>query len=1034
MEPEVAKLIANAKPAGLAEHRKANPDKQPQAKVTPEDVARPVVQTETDDGSEDNSSPVIPEGTVIQAEILRGGKLEPVQLTEETRGETIRRLTKRRIESQRLKDEKRPLSAIDQMFLSIGEQEIASLNKGELTPRQLAISYFELLTELYEKGISAGKLIKDQKIPPHYETRFKIFRHLVPGKLETKLVNAKTGLSTEYTKEGGYSGWNSERFINEIDQLNGLRQEIETAMFGQSFENPLFDQISTGMLPTEFLTKTGNAYHDKVVDQLMGTHGVLTLRYPGENIESLLEKNPTAALQSLHEAMEQALFAYSPQLAKELLLSQKPNGNLEAITKQIQQRENPETQKALDQATKEAGKASEGATKAEAKVETLRQQLENLKEQLPGKVQEYDDLESQLTTAEGRKDKTIDFWMKRLEAIDKRPASAPPAGLKDSDKADFIRAAEESKSAERQQIVQDIAKIHHGIEDLDIKVTQAKQVRSRLEAEIKRLEGENIIDPDSGEVTGNTGDIYKAEKILEAAIRTDEAQKADVEARKKEHEQGSAEAQKLRGWQNAATSRYGKVIETLFSEGYEGEFTGEELSNTAETNNGQLVGMENLRELILGTDLSPELRRQMLSNEAIAKAISWKYKLGNNQEANDLLSGIDNIRAIITIRRTEQARATSQRTQQRLQRQISALESQITRDIRNLSLQVLPSLNRSTFQTGELIRFVIDEGLISSAKGQSDLQIREKFTKPIAEMEPVFKAEVQSIYRQDIGDATITRDNQNRPVVTWESEVKDSQLARELASGVALLGTNAEMPLSFQIAATVNRENIENALQVKVDSSLLGMLPLTYKELKARIRTLSARNPALKEDTLKNLSALYHNGHLRTELRGGIIRRLISRERISEIPSWITVAKDSISDPNPNNIPNKLMNRSQEQISDESSVNFPSAVAAFFLEKTPDERQRTVPHLKPVYVKIQGVNTYAVQYNEGRLEMTNLIDNSHIDLEKFYENTVKYYKTNIFHIPLEQQLDETQRNQVKNALLDFQKELGKEIISSLQTI
>ena len=712
---------------------------------------------------------------VKQSEVVEGGSpnLE-IWLDPTTQKLVTDRLSNRLQISNVLSSKERPLATVDRVIQRLGPDAVARLEKGDLTRKDLAIAVFVLRDELLQKSLAAGKTIKDIKtIETTRLGKIPFFRRIVENSSLKTQLDASKSQSTEYTREIGFDQWTTDHIENDLVALNQLRTSVELSFYGRHIDDPLFDQDSISLHTAG--RKTGNRLHDAVVDELTGEEGILKTRFGGRTLLELSQEDPIAATQAVFEANQRALTQFAGETAKDLLKAESPTADTELIEKQAQRVEAKPTQEDLTKAQEAAEKATAEFTNAEVRLNALNAPVEAAETILLEKQLAYNKAKQNFEQISVRQNPEIQRLGDRVELL-YNSIQEPDPSLTPEQKADVQRATATTS--------QNIARIEAIIQSYQDKLNQLLQ--QQIDAEL-----------DLNQQTENAEKAKKnaSDKGLDAAKKDFDAkkeakEKADSELREKQKagetgisEEAKEKAKGLRKWKEVVAG-YDKIIDTRFSQKYTDEYSRESMADIEETPDGQIKGAERIREHIFRVvnpeDYDPALARKMLNNQTMAKAIAWVYKIDS---------------------------------------------SLVTNPDGSLSLKkALPYLRSSQFQVGDLLRFVVSEGVKSAEHGNPYLELDKYYETP----KPELKLEAESIYGEGVGEALVDKAD-----VEWTGEVinpkKLDGFERNdlpLTYLTTLNFDRAQKEIFFNTYIQVNERLIESLPRVLNDS-----LPQTVKEL-----------------------------------------------------------------------------------------------------------------------------------------------------------------------------------------------------------
>ena len=915
-----------------------------------------------------------------QNEFLEGGKSEPINLDSKAQKEIAKRISERIqvLKSQQSKE--RPLTDLDRILLRSGPETISRLETGNCNSQDASIAFYVLHDEIIQKSLSTAHLIKDNKILAVYKNRFGPFcRYLAESPhMQTQLEASWQKLNTEYIREIGFDTWGPERIENDLTTLNQLRHNLELSLTGLSIEDPLFDQISTSIYPFDLDRKTGNRLHDAIADELMGAEGVLTHRFGGKTYFELSQEDPIAATQALYEANQRALTHFAGEAGKDFLKAEAPKPDIQLIERQAVKLETKPTPDDLAKLQEAATKASTEFTTAQESLNSLRSPLETAQKTLAERQSAINRTTANFTRISERLDPEIERLKERVELL-YNSIQAPDPSLTPEQKADLQGAVATTS--------QNIGRIEANLQSYQDQLT--KLFQAQIDAELAHAEQNKAVTDLQNE---------QKEKALDEAQedfnRKKEA-KEQAEAKLKKQQETLMEispetkeqAKALRRW-NEVAGGYEQIINARFDQKYAEEYTRERLADVKERPDGQIEGAERIREhifyLINKGEYDPELARKMLSDETIARAIIWVYKIdpetisANGNSLNQLLSDLNETKDMIKEAPGDKDLLNEKADQEK--------------EIMKLAL---PHLRSSQFKTGDLLRFMAHEGLKSAEHGNPYLQLSEYYQTPAPEL----RLEAESIYRQEVGNIDI---DIKTNTVSWIGPVTSSTIP-------GLINNN--LPRTYRIDQQINPGNDTYSIEVLTDQRLLQSLP---------DRRLSSLPPEIQE-------AFYdEDGNLRADRK--------------PFGSWTMIDQDSLQ------TTDHVLPRLEERVSPELSRLIPAAAADYMLQKTPQERLEIlkrfsanigasflstieVPLIEDIYEGVPKRHNYTIDFdNSGNFLITDASTGSRQELKAFYQRRLEKF-TNKLTL---QAINAKQRETLRDDFLQVQSALGQEILRALQ--
>lgn len=700
-EQRILRAAQTAQGISLPEHRVSPPPSQPATSEAPaapqpaEPPARPAEQ------------PARQVEKPKQYHYIESGRTDlEIKVDSRSASEIARRLLKRRQVAEDLRENEQNLTTVDRLTLRLTPEALSSIERGEFSKETLAVAYYMLHDELLQKAVSTAQLVRDRR------GRFDRAIQNVPiiGRLargpQTQLEAIQQGMSTEYTRRIGFNEWDERRIEQDLRELNQLRLTTEYRLFERGFRNPLFDRVSTAIHPTEFTRKTGNRLHDMVVDELVGTEGVLTHRFGGRSFGDLWQNEPETALQALFEANQRALTRFTGESAKTLLAEEKPRVNLSDIEAQAQRLEKPADEQELQRLQNEATTASTQFTEAQQALTRLQEQHRTGREKLPELASTHRQAQASFERRQERLNNEILELENQLGDSQHQRAN-PPAGINQRERAEFLQSLDQQITRYTELLTQRRTALDQLID----------RVASAEEALLAQRE--------------NVNDLQQQANEAQNTFREQETAKNDADRRLQEARSGSPErkeqARALRKWAEVV-GKVEKIIDTRFSQQHGGEFARDRLASTQTRADGSIDGLERIREHILQvinpSDYDAALARRMLSDETILRAIVYHFNL--DAEGTVLRAGVRSVREA-GVARIEPADVTL----------TDAIRSQDEATRAMAINHLLPLLRNSQFNVGDLIRFLAQEGATSaSLRGEPYLRLSDYYLGTQPELRP----------------------------------------------------------------------------------------------------------------------------------------------------------------------------------------------------------------------------------------------------------------------------------------------------------
>ncbi len=920
----------------------------------------------------------------IQKQFIEGESKDlEISLDKQTQDKVVETLLSRRQATETLSGKERPLTTIDKWVLKLGPEAIARLEAGNLTKEDLALSWYVLHDEILQKELAVGQLVKDNKIIDVTKVgRIPFLRRIVENpRLQTQLEASAQRLSSEYTREIGFETWDPERIVRHLTELNQTRLNIEQSLFRHGLNDPLFDEVSTPIAPLEFGRKTGNLLHDAVVDELMGAEGILTQRFGGKTYLELWQEDPIAAHQALYEANQRALTQFAKDQGESFLKGEAPKANIQLIEGQAKKLEEKPTPEDIGRLQTTATNASTEFTEAEKKLNDLNKPVEDARRILAEKQLAFNKTSNTFNRTSERFNPEIER-LQELTGLLYNSTQLPDTPLSPEQRVSMQQAiAATTQSIARNEEI--IRSRHDRLDQLSQQEGEAETELNAQKENVERLQKET----EEKGLEEARGDFNQKRKAKENAERELKEKQEGME--KEITPEAKEQAKALRKYKEVAGG-YGKIIDARYSQAHAEEFTRERLADTKERPDGQIEGAERIREhifrIINPIDYDPVLARKMLSDETIARAIIWMYKIDPETTStkgttlNQLLSDLKTTKDMIGENPEDKD----------LLKEKSDQEKEIIK-------LALPNLRSSQFKAGDLLRFMVHEGLKSAERGNPYLELSEYYQTPAPEL----RLRAESIYSEGIGTAEIDPEDNT---VTWAGTVPNSTMPG--------LSRN-DLPTSYRITQQISPLNDIYSAEVITDQRFLQSLPENI------------HGPTFLPEAIKN--AFYdQDGNLRADRQS---------------PGSLTMFSQG-SHENPDDTLNEL----NTIISPEASRIIAASVADNVLRKTPQERLEILrglnanihvpdfwstvdtPLINDTYVGIPTEHTYTIDFdNNGNFFIADKSGNRQ-QLEAFYQRKLEGFINKLGV----QALNPKQREALKKYYLTIQQTLGQEILKSLQ--
>lgn len=1008
-------IMARAAPTPAAEHRPpqpaaptqpANPTEATPPKTRPEQPPRPKQYEFIESGSKDLA----------------------IRLDRGTANKVAERLLKRKQVAEELSKGERPLMNVDRLLRTLGPDAVRKFESGTATTQDVAVAWFVIHDEILQKGLAVAKLVQDN--PGRFD-RLKnvpLIGLLAQGP-QTQLADIIKRLSSEYTREIGFGagpneGWDPQRIENHLIGLNQLRLALEQSLFGRGFRDPLFDQVSTSIDPESFDAKTGNRLHDAIVKQLSDPEGILTQRFGGRTFLEVEQEDPVAAMQALFEAQQQALMDFCSEAAKNVLKGEKPEidaSKIEFEAIKLEAKPKPEDIQPLQEAA--TIRATE-FQEVETRFAALKTKREAAANQLPALERTF--LEKQASY--NRQSPNLTTEITNLETQIAAEQAARPGPLPGG-----------ATNDQRVAHAQAMATISETIRNLQQAHTTKTDYRNRLLGEYAAAEAAfRQARREHNKFVTQIDGIEQAGGELETKKNAKKTADDALEAKNKEIAEGGSPENKerataLRRWRDAYDG-IDTIIDRRYRQKHGDEFTRERLANTEERPDGQIDGAERIREHILGLTYKlpnldglsqeqietlqkyqSELPRKMLSDEAIARAAIWVFRLDTARETNTTGTSLNDLLEDIRITRETLTATPLRNTGAR-----RILEQALLDQDRELVVAVLPHLRRSQFQVGDLMRFLVHEGVKSAKQGNPYLALSEYYEQTQAELH----LEPESIYRPGIGHAEVEGRN-----TTWDGEIANTAISRDFGVG---------LPLHFRVRENFERESINYTMEVEVNERFLQALPNNAPP---------GLRPAIQRFFYDD------NGNLRSQIRGRDrleLARMIRERRPDilwlNIPQWLMLVEETTL--NTPGVPASASERVLNELATTwiGSPDVPqaisSSVADNLLHRTPAERLHFLRGLS-ITIPINGVpltehpvelHNYRVDLdNDGEFFITDVTDpdpanHERHELNVFFQRRLEAYRQSLGV----QTVNVQERGQLQQEFLQIQEALGMEIMRAQQ--
>lgn len=864
--------------------------------------------------------------------------------------------------------ENQPRSTIERALGTHGESLIKKLEGGEaLTRDEIALAWYAIRDEMILKAGAGGKIITETITP---EKRawlknipvLKLFHG--EKQVDTTLATGDHRLGNDLTKDQAIHD-------SELTELNNLRIDMEQSFFPGGIEDPLWGRDFASSAPFALGEgKTGHKMLDRIVEN---TKDIMARKHEGKPFDQLWRENPTAALEVMHEATQIGYTEFASQSALEIL---KNEGPAKTIQEQGSTIEAHATKLATD-------KKADDITKLTGEQETTKTAHDTVKTEHDTFVKDLKDTEEQIKKAEVAVIRTTQ------NETNLKPRYESALTVAQYNTARAIDALNDPSNTPMREIVDKAGKRYVPNEQYDkclatLAGCQAKE--QEAQDRLNKLSDDKILAQTAlDEAKLRKIDIESApgftikKTALEAELKAkkDKFDKATKELKKKQDEATDPEKVKaskekagaLRTWKKVGEN-YSRIMELRFNQkdARFDEYTLDKLASVKLTSSGELEGAEKIREhifkVIQGGEYDATLARKMLSDEAIAKAIVAIYKVNidtiqDGQSLQNLFDDISNNK-----NRLDRASPTRKKT---IQTEIHRLEG--------VALQrVLPNLTQSKFLAGDLLNFMVTQGINSATNGEAFLEIDDNFTRPRSGVERQTENLAPSDGRTEI-------DITNRQFL-WEGTVDNYN-----PFGIA----PSARPLDMRVRQTLTRNQDAVVIETRSTPQFIQSLPDVYG--------------GTVPDSLKFFYD--KNGRKRTDENWMRTR-----------PEWVRLGEEK--DPSVDQILT-FLDVEVPDISDRIT----SSTVDSVLRLTPVERKTLLAGI-PATIDIAG---YSLRFNnDGNFYMNDPVIGREVELGQFYKGLSDEYMQNNNLQPLSDADRETLGDIVKLV----QTTLGREILKAQQ--
>lgn len=894
-------------------------------------------------------------------------------------------------------------STVERFVLNLSSEKIAQIEKGGISREDMAIVLFTINDEAFQKSGALGKYIQDGKIEPGALDRIRGLLPFLPD-AQTRIASQLTGENIRLTSDYVEASGKLEDLVRQLEDLNQLRINVETALYGST------NDARTSIYPLDLAEQSTNRLYGIVREQI---REVLAQKNEPRDYTTLFREDPAAAQQILLEANGRALTRIAEQSAKSLLLSEKPAVSTSAIesrTAKLEEKPKPED---LSPFEDDSTKAAAEFTAVNETFGPLKTKFETAEADLNAKKQAFE--QAQKVVVRLSPELRTRITALETELADLKTHLMPPAGLSAKDEANYRTNQGRSLGPAIQELSKELAERRTKLNQVLETEAIAEAARDAQQEIFDRIKTEY----DPAKADFNTKKTAKENAENQLAAKRKEIERGEVPADKKE------QAEALRRWREVHNG-FETIVDSRFSQKHGDEFSRERLASTDERSSGQIDGAERIREqiflLVNKAGYNPELARKMLSDETIARAIVWVYKIDTARPIDATGNTVNNLFYQLDLRRnslttTKETLTTTPARQTGVRKSLEDSISNIEAEIRNMEKQlvrsVLPHLHGSQFQAGDLIRFLANEGLKSAEKGNPYLELSEYFRQT----KPELRLAGESIYREGLGQTRI----QERDL-TWEGDLPDTAFSRFFGDSLAL---------RYRIQEHFERESAQYAIEVETNGRFLQSLPDH-----AHVNTPEAIRRIFYDE----------NNNLRTEIRGRdrfeLARMIRERRLISpliNIPQWVRIQEGNVV--NAPGVPaSEGALNALAPISPDIPRTVNSSTADYILQTTPQERLKLLKGLSievpamaiPLAENPAELHTYTIDFdNAGRFfitDITNPAAPQRLELNAFFERRLGQYTR---HLGV-QTLNTQERNSLRGEFLQIQSVLGREILRGQQ--
>ncbi len=631
-------------------------------------------------------------------------------------------------------------------------------------------------------------------------------------------------LTSDYIQKLRYTDQPAERVAEDIIDLHRLKVSFEQTLGIPNVDPDVWQQ-------PDFRRGQGHRLHDTVVDR---QERILTREHNGMTFAELQRQDPVAAERVRHKAVQEGLMHFSDGMARELLKAERPEVDTTGIDASISQIGTP-----LEGLAKEQAERSLERTRI--RWQQAMDKLDHLEDSRDGRLQA-------ITTAQEVRQIAGD------ELARLGPLIIAEVGRLAAEIATQSGYLATATAAARPGITAEIARL---TAERNTKIAEQTALHTRdvqaAAALARANDAYNLLDaaaagtpaaPVPGSILHAQAEIVRA-GIAIGTIKNQLRGTPDAEQRAV---RGALERWKVL----AEPTNYEKIIDTRFTQGHQGRYQRGRLADTTVGTDGEMVGAELIREHIFGvTDAANGYRtaeqrergRRMISDEAIARSIIEVFRVDIHEgpiPINALLTNVTNDRG--TLATAEQAlraaiaAGTTGPALALFEAAVTTARGSLRTNEQTLVGRVLPMLRDATnFDTGDVLRFVIHEGLLSAARGEPYLAVPTEYQQ----QQPERRLTAEAILGENMGGVSITEEKilgipgvPAVPVVQWEG----SLAGINTGPGGAFEGFTIapDTDLNFRIRTTfrsgnivtgAGRDEVGCVIAVETDEALLQSLP-----------------------------------------------------------------------------------------------------------------------------------------------------------------------------------------------------------------